>query len=59
MSTKKMKFSAAEKFKVALEAIRGEKTLAEISAKYLVHPTQISNWKNKRWNIWRHHLPTN
>ena len=47
MSTKRMKFSAAEKFKVALEAIKGEMTLAEISAKYFVHPTQISSWKKQ------------
>lgn len=47
MSTKRIKFSAAEKFKVALEAIKGDLTLAEISAKYLVHPTQISNWKKQ------------
>lgn len=45
MSTKRLAFSAAEKFKVALEAIKGELTLAEISAKYMVHATQISNWK--------------
>jgi len=34
MSTKRMKFSVAEKFKVALEAIKGELTIAEIESKY-------------------------
>ena len=41
MSVKRLSFSAAEKFKVALEAIRSELTIAEISAKYAVHATQI------------------
>jgi transposase-like protein len=47
MSTKRLKFSAAEKFRVALEAIKGEKTIAEISAHYSVHATQISSWKKQ------------
>ena len=33
------------KAKVALEAIRDEMTLAELSKKYGVHPTQIGTWK--------------
>lgn len=45
MSVKKLNFSAAEKFKVALEAIKAEITIAEISAKYGVHATQIHKWK--------------
>jgi transposase-like protein len=40
-------FSAEFKGKVALEAIRGELTLAEISSKYKVHATQISGWKKQ------------
>lgn len=47
MSVKRMSFSAAEKLRVALEAIKGEMTMAEISAKYLVHATQISKWKKQ------------
>ena len=47
MSTKRLKFSAVEKFRVALEAIKAEKTLAEISAHYSVHATQISAWKKQ------------
>lgn len=35
------------KAKVALEAVRGEKTIAQISSEYGVHPNQISKWKRK------------
>jgi transposase len=35
------------KAKVALEAFRGEKTLAELSAEYGVHANQISRWKQE------------
>lgn len=33
------------KAKVALEAIKGEKTIAEIASQYKVHPNQIMGWK--------------
>jgi transposase len=39
------KFSASFKAQVALEVIRNETTLAELSQKYDVHPTQIKDWK--------------
>ena len=45
MSRKRL--SAQEKAKIALEAIRGDKTVAEISSIYGVHSTQISNWKRQ------------
>ena len=38
---------AAFKAKVALEAVKGEKTIAQISSEYGVHPNQISQWKKK------------
>ena len=31
--------------KVALEALKGEKTTAELTAKYSIHATQINNWR--------------
>jgi len=39
--------SAVFKARVALEALRGEKTVAEISAHHEIHPTQVSSWKNQ------------
>ena len=39
--------SAKFKAQVALEAIRGEKTIAEIAAHHEVHPTQVTSWKNE------------
>jgi len=39
--------SAQFKFKVALEAARGTKTLSELSSEYEVHPSQISEWKSQ------------
>ncbi len=44
---KRKRYSAAFKAKVALEALRGEKTMAELSAKYGVHPNMIAGWKSK------------
>ena len=43
--TKRKNHSPEFKARVALEAIREEMTLAELSNKYGVHPTQIGTWK--------------
>ena len=39
--------SAIFKAKVAVDAIRGEKTLAELAKVHDVHPNQITDWKNQ------------
>ena len=40
-------FNAEFKAKVALEAIKEEKTIAELSSKYEVHRTQITDWRKR------------
>jgi transposase len=47
MNKKRPNFSGIEKFRIALEAIKAELTIAEISAKYRVHATQINKWKRQ------------
>jgi putative transposase len=39
--------SASFKARVALEAVRGEKSLAEIASQYEVHPNQVSKWRKQ------------
>lgn len=39
------RFSSEFKAKVALEAIKGEKTVAQLSSQYGVHASQINSWK--------------
>lgn len=41
------RFTADFKARVALEALRGDKTIQEIAAKHQVHPNQVSGWKRQ------------
>ena len=41
------RYGADFKAKVALEAIRGEQTLAELSTKHAIHQTMIAGWKRQ------------
>lgn len=45
--TKRNRYSAEFKAKVALDAIRGEKTLSELATRYDVHPNMIATWKRQ------------
>lgn len=44
---KRRRFTDQFKAKVALEALRGDKTIQEIAARHQVHPNQVSTWKRQ------------
>ena len=50
MTKKRRKHSDEFKARVALEAVRGVKTLSELSSTYGVHPTVIEQWKRQLLN---------
>jgi len=45
MAFMRKQYEAAFKAKVALEAVKGEKTIAQIASAYKVHPNQIRQWR--------------
>ena len=45
--TTRLRFTADFKAKVALEALRGDRTVQEIAAKHKVHPNQVGTWKRQ------------
>ncbi len=51
MSKTRRNHALAFKAKVALEALKGEKTINEIAARYQVHPTQVTQWRSSDTRI--------
>ena len=47
MSQKRHQYSAAQKFKVAMAAAKGDKTLSQLAGETGIHPTQIGAWKRQ------------
>ncbi len=47
MATKRRRFTAEFKARVAMEALRGDRPVQEIAAKHEVHPNQVSGWKRQ------------
>ncbi len=47
MRDQRKRFSGEFKTKVALEAIKGHRTVAEIASEYGIHPNQITHWKKQ------------
>ena len=45
--TTRRRFTPGFKAKVALEALRGDRTVQEIAALHKVHPNQVSTWKRQ------------
>ena len=47
MTKQRKTYSAELKAKIALEAIKGQRTVNEIASQYGVHPNQVTNWKKQ------------
>ena len=47
MATKRRRFTAEFKKRVALDALRGDHTIQAVAAKHQVHPSQVSTWKRQ------------
>ncbi len=51
MGTIRKTHNTQTKIKIALEAIKGEKTTAEITSHYGIHSTQVNIWKKQAIDI--------
>ena len=47
MGRKRRQFNSQFKFTVALEAVKGTKTVNQIAGEHNVHPNQVSAWKKQ------------
>ena len=50
MAKKRTQWTKETKFRVALEAYKGDREIAEIAAEYGVHPSQVTTWKKQLLN---------
>ena len=47
MGVKRRRFNSSFKARVALAAVRGEKTLSELASEFEVHGSQVTSWKRE------------
>jgi transposase-like protein len=47
MTRTRRKFSSAFKAKVAIEAIKEQRTISELAQEFEIHPNQVSQWKRE------------
>ncbi len=50
-SMKRKQYEAGFKARVALEAVKGEKAIAQVASEYGVHPNQVRQWKEHLLNV--------
>jgi transposase-like protein len=51
MTTTRKQYSPKFKARVAVEAIRGEKTLSQLGSQFKVHPIQIAKWRKSALDL--------
>jgi transposase-like protein len=47
MKRQRKQYSADLKAKIAVEAVKGQRTMQEIASHYSVHPSQVTQWKKQ------------
>jgi transposase len=47
MKRQRKQYSADLKAKIAVEAVKGQRTMQEIALHYSVHPSQVTQWKKQ------------
>ena len=58
MAGKRRRFNPAFKSRVALEALKEQRTISELAQKYSLHPTQINLWEKQLLRERNEHLRT-
>lgn len=47
MKRQRKQYSADLKAKIAVEAVKGQRTIQEIASHYGIHPNQVTHWKKQ------------